>query len=113
GEGQCDAQTPHGGIADVRMTDAMRVVVLVPVPSAVVTCIRARSAARHNSARAPQRVLRRRRVRSCPLTPDASGGDDPNRGPARPHRATRLLKYLQRSLGEPAWRHTFQPWPGM
>src|SRR3954466_2005659 len=87
----------------------MVVATLVSAPGIVVSCTRARSATRHNSARAPQRVLRWRRVRSCPFETDAFGGDDPERRPARPHCAARLLKYLPRSLGQPAWRYARQP----
>src|SRR5919205_1432797 len=97
------------------MTDAMMVfvrgVVLVSVPGTVVTCIRARSAAGHNSARAPERVLRRRRVRSCPLAADAPRSDDTQRRPTRPHCIARVLKYLSRAVSEPAWSDTRQPRP--
>src|SRR3954466_1937728 len=89
----------------------MVVATLVSAPGIVVSCTRARSATRHNSARAPQRVLRWRRVRSGPFETDAFGGDDPERRPARPHRAARLLKYLSRSLRQPAWRNARQPRP--
>src|SRR6266571_1961404 len=94
------------------MTDAVlqRAVVLVWVTGIVVTCICARSAAGHNSARAPERVLRRRRVRSCPLQTDASGGNDPRWRPPGPRCAARLRKYLAHSLGQPAWRYARQPW---
>src|SRR5438045_5137335 len=87
--------------------------VLVSVARIVVTCVRARSAAGHNSARAPERVLRRRRVRSCPFETDASGGDDQERRPTRPFRAARLVKYLAHPLSEPAWRDPRQPRPGL
>src|SRR3954469_16676398 len=89
----------------------MVVATLVSAPGIVVSCTRAWSATRHNSARAPQRVLRWRRVRSGPFETDAFGGDDPERRPAPPPPADRLLKYLPRSPRQPAWRDTRQPGP--
>src|SRR3954463_12488664 len=89
----------------------MVVATLVSAPGIVVSCTRARSATRHNSARAPQRVLRWRRVRSGPFKTDAFGGDDPERRPAPPRRAAPRLKYPPRSAPQPAWRDSRQPWP--
>ena len=74
-----------------------------PRTGVVVSCIRARSAARHNSAGAPQRVLRWRRVRSCPLPADASRGNDAKWRPSRALRRSGLIKYLPHPLREPAW----------